>query len=107
MLFLTAILVPNTSGAAEQSFSGAELNVLCTSASDIDYGYCAGYITSVANILASQSVDGYRACNHANVRSQQLVDTFRTWAEIFPDKLRSSADTAVAQSLARAFPCRT
>ena len=54
-------------------FPAAELHDMCTSTSDVDYGYCAGYVSAVAHMLLTQHVDGYRACNHANVRSQQFV----------------------------------
>jgi hypothetical protein len=87
-------------------FSAADLKGLCTSASDLDYGYCAGYVSAVAHALLETKIGGLAACNHVNVRSQQLVDTFNAWADMFPERLGEDAERAVAASFARAFPCR-
>jgi hypothetical protein len=106
MLSLPASAAPSGTDSASGPFSGAELHGMCMSDSDVDYGYCAGYVTAVAHSLLNRSIGGYRACNHANVRSQQLVDTFNSWAELFPGRLSADADTAVAAALARAFPCQ-
>ena len=86
--------------------TGAELHTMCTSASNLDYGFCAGYVTAVADALHGASVAGYRACGHDGTRSQQLIDTYNAFADMFPGNLQDSADAAVAASLARAFPCR-
>lgn len=92
--------------AADQvSFSGSELYKMCTSKYDTDYGFCAGYVSAVANLLATESVAGFRACNLGIVRSQQFVDIFKTYAETFRDNLGTEANAVVAASLARAFPC--
>lgn len=91
--------------AAAGPLSAAELHGMCTSASDVDYGYCAGYVSALSHTLLTQKIGGYSACNQTNVRSQQLVDTFNSWAEVFPDRLNTDADSAVAAALARAFPC--
>lgn len=104
---LTALsLLPVRAGAAEARLSAIELRDMCTSKMDVDYGFCAGYVTAVAHTLLTQTVNGQRACSHANVRSQQLVDTFNTWADLFPDRLNMNAEDAVAAAMARAFPCR-
>jgi len=87
------------------ALSAGDLHGLCTSSSDIDYGYCAGYVSAVAHVLLDQPVGGVRACHHANVRSQQLIDTFNSWTELFPERMGDDAATAVAAAFARAFPC--
>lgn len=102
-LLMTACSRPAAAQIAPMT--GYELRTLCTSASNLDYGICAGYVTSVAQVMLEQDIDGFRACNHANVRSQQLVDTFNGWAELFPQDLSGNADSAVAAALTRAFPC--
>lgn len=86
--------------------TAAELAVMCSSKSDLDYGYCAGYVTSVADgMIAAGSIGGYSACNHAHVKSQQYIDVFSAYAEMFPEKLSGDAETVVAAAVARAFPC--
>ncbi len=106
LLLLAALLLP-TPVAANDRLSAAELMQMCSSTHDVDYGYCAGYITAIADqMLSTGTAGGERACNHAGVRSQQYVDVFRSFAEIFPERLQDQAERTVAASFARAFPCR-
>jgi hypothetical protein len=103
---LILCLCATPSGAAELSrLTGAQLAAMCQSESNLDYGYCAGYVTAVADEMMAGSVAEYRACNHAAVKSQQYVDIFRTYAAEFPETRGMSADLAVAAAFARAFPC--
>jgi hypothetical protein len=105
LCFLLSFGCKGASAEGGASLSATDLRQMCTSARDLDYGYCAGYVTAVAHALLAQDVSGQRACNHGAVKSQQLVDTFNAWAELFPEKMGEDADTAVAAALARAFPC--
>lgn len=91
--------------AHAERMSAAELARLCSSKSDLDYGYCAGYIKAVADGMLENSIGGFSACNHAHVRSQQYVDVFRGYMEVFPEKLPADAEIAAAGAIARAFPC--
>lgn len=79
LLLLAALLLP-TPVAANDRLSAAELMQMCSSTHDVDYGYCAGYITAIADqMLSTGTAGGERACNHAGVRSQQYVDVFRSF----------------------------
>ena len=86
-------------------FSGTELYAMCASKYDTDYGYCAGYVSAIANTMLTESVSGYRACNLTQARSQEFVDVYTSYADIFRDKLDGEARDTVAAALARAFPC--
>lgn len=86
-------------------FAASELLKMCNSTYDTDYGYCGGYVSAIANVMLTESIAEYRACRHQQVRSQQAIDIFRSYAELFPEMLSGEAATAVAASLARAFPC--
>lgn len=104
VLLLTA--VPFQAARAEVTLSGHDLLKLCHSTSDLDYGQCAGFVTGVAQAMAAgASVGGYAACHHENVRSQQLVDIYTAYAELFPEKLNDNAATVMAAALQRAFAC--
>ncbi len=106
-LFVIVPLLAATPAAANDRLSAAELMQMCSSTHDVDYGYCAGYITAIADqMLSTGTAGGERACNHAGIRSQQYVDVFRSFAEVFPERLRDQAERTVAASFARAFPCR-
>ena len=93
--------------ASDRLFSGAELATQCTSKSDLDFGFCAGYLTAVADQLTKGPVGEYRACNLDKVRSQQLIDIYVSYADLFPDMTKEPANIAAAAALARAFPCTT
>lgn len=96
----TPILISDT------TFSTEELSRMCRSAHDTDYGYCAGYITAIAHMMRNNiTLSGYRACRHDNVRSQQYIDIFNTYLELYPDAMPREAAVVVAAALARAFPC--
>lgn len=104
-LFLTAGPAKAAPGLPAPNFSGTELLKMCNSTYDTDYGFCGGYVSAIANMMIAESVAEYRACRHEQVRSQQAIDIFRSYAEIFPEMLDGEASAAVAASLARAFPC--
>lgn len=109
-LFSFVILLSSSIAAAKAPaeaphFSGTELLTMCTSAYDTDYGTCAGYINAISDILLHESVADQRACKHDKVRSQQGIDIFRSYAEVFPEMLKEEASVAVAAAFARAFPC--
>jgi len=106
-LFVIALLLAATPVAANDRLSATELMQMCSSTHDVDYGYCAGYITAIADqMLSTGTAGGERACNHAGIRSQQYVDVFRSFAEVFPERLKDQAERTVAASFARAVPCR-
>lgn len=104
VLALFAFAAP-AAATSQNSLSGVELYKMCASKYDTDYGFCAGYVSAVANLLESESVAGFRACNLGIVRSQQFVDIFKAYAETFSGNLNAEANAVVAASLARAFPC--
>lgn len=81
--------------------SAAKLAQFCMSRYDTDYGFCAGYVTAVAEDMA----EGARACHYGAARSQQFVDLFKAYAQANPDALNVPARQAVASALARAFSC--
>lgn len=109
LFFLFSAIFLSSSGTARAvespRFSATDLVRMCTSASDVDYGICAGYIDAVADIMLTESVDNQRACKHGKVRSQQGIDIFTSYAEIFPEDLPKEAAIVVASAFARAFPC--
>lgn len=104
-LLLFAVTIPAQASTQAPHFSGTELQQMCSSKYDTDYGYCAGYVSAVANLLLTESVAGFRACNLEPVKSQQFIDIFQSYAELFQSNLGGEAKEVVAAALARAFPC--
>jgi hypothetical protein len=81
------------------AMTAGELQGLCQSSYDVEYGWCAGYVTALAEAQGG-------ACQNAPVRSQQYVDIFRAYMEVFPEARKAGAQEAVSAAMARAFPCR-
>lgn len=82
-----------------------DLYGMCVSKYDTDVGFCTGYVTAVANRMATMSVNGFGPCNFAAARSQQFTNLFTAFAQGYPDTLGAPADSIIATSLGRAFPC--
>lgn len=107
-LSLSSFAPQGTKAASVNSdgLTGTELMRLCSSKYDTEYGFCAGYISAIANAMLSGEINGERACTHGAIRTQQLIDIYRSYGELFPENLRGSATKNVAVSIARGFPCR-
>lgn len=105
-LLLTSVSPQKALAVNSDGLTGNDLLRLCSSKYDTEYGYCAGYISAIANMMLTTAVEGERACTQGTVRTQQLMDIYRSYAELFPENLRGSAAKNVAISIARGFPCR-
>ena len=86
--------------------NGKDLITMCSGLYDVDYGYCAGYMKAVADIMMDQPVYGSRACHHAGVRPEQLVENLKMQAGEDPALAQQPASVLASQSLSRSFPCR-
>lgn len=90
---------------APYHFTGSDLNNLCHSHYDTDYGLCAGYVTGIADVMLQQDVYGASACGHRNVKSEQLIALVNRYLENNPKAHSIPARDVVSLTLARAFPC--
>ncbi len=86
--------------------TAAVLEQFCTSRYDTDYGYCAGFITSVADILLQYELYGYSACFSSAIKSQQLIDNVVSYLKDHPEEITKPAKEVAAKALATAFPCQ-
>lgn len=86
--------------------TAGELLEMCKSPYDTDYGYCAGYVLAISHVMTAGPFNGYKACGQAPVKSQQLMDIYISYADVFPEMMAKDAASAVAAAIARAFPCR-
>lgn len=92
---------PENAAAQNHYMTARELLHLCNSNFNTDYGYCAGYVTGIADEL----LDGGRACHRVTVRSQQLRDITLRYMEKHPESLDRPARSVTAAALAANFPC--
>lgn len=86
--------------------TAAVLEQFCVSRYDTDYGYCAGYITSVADIMLQYELYGYSACFSSAIKSQQLIDNVIAYIQKHPEEVPRPAKEVVARALATSFPCQ-
>ncbi|MGZ9109196.1 MAG: Rap1a/Tai family immunity protein [Micavibrio sp.] len=93
-------------GFSRDLIGGKTFMVFCKGKHDTDLGVCNGYIMAVAEAMTSeQPVFGQRACGHAGIKAQQLVDLVRMDLAENADLSNHPAGVMVASILARQFPC--
>lgn len=95
--------VPNN--LPRTAMSGQTLMTFCASKHDVDAGFCSGYIAAVAEAMLVQPAYAQRACDHATVKPQQLVDTVKIEVDADPSLTRLPAGVMVAQVMAMSYPC--
>ena len=105
ILFSAPSAVPAADGSAHYD-STIRLLQFCSSGYDTDYGYCAGYVTAIADTMLQYELYGLNACPGPAVKSQQLLDNVLTYLKNNPDLHGLPAKEAVAHSLAGRFPCQ-
>jgi len=92
--------------ASRHYYMGArDLMNFCRGSTDIDYGYCAGYIGAIADTMLAHSLFSYNACNHGPVQDQQLIEIVSDYIATYPQNISKPASMVVAEALARAFSC--
>jgi hypothetical protein len=107
-----AVLAAGLSGAAEAQMKpfidGNMLLERCRQTrGTYDFGYCNGYVTGIADLLANTNpVNGFRACIPPTAMLGQLRDTVVTWLDRHPQHRHNPADILVPTALSEAFPCR-
>ena len=85
--------------------SAPDLKTYCFSAYDTDFGYCAGYVTGVADLMHEHTIYGFETCNMQMVKSQQMVDIVKNFMNKNPGQVKGNARYLVAQALSKSFPC--
>lgn len=90
----------------QEHLTGRDLMNFCKGQYDIDFGYCAGYITAISEVMIDHTVYGQTACNQGPVAPQQLVDLLKERAAHDPSIELQPASAAAAQALSGYFACR-
>lgn len=82
-----------------------QLQALCASKYDIDFGICAGYVTAVAERLMGERDPTRRVCLSAAISPQTLVaNVTKAWADQPPTAQDFAADS-VELALRQRFAC--
>jgi hypothetical protein len=95
--------VPLWSEYQRDFYDGNGLHQKCTSTSNMDFGFCAGYISGVADVLQSQN--GNSVCLPRNVVVGQVVDTVKKYLVDYPESRHYAAYSEILVALEKAFPC--
>ncbi|MEM6781388.1 MAG: Rap1a/Tai family immunity protein [Pseudomonadota bacterium] len=115
ILFIFALLLMSVPVLAQDAtlvsnpqshLSGRDLMNFCKGQYDIDFGYCAGYMAAISEVMQDHSVYGQSACNHSAVAPQQLVELLKENAKRNPSLELQPASVAAAQTLSGSFRCR-
>lgn len=102
--FLWLLAVP--AAAQEQSVSAAQLQSYCAGQYDVDAGFCAGYVTAIADLMKQKALPGYTVCNLGPVGSQQLMELVTIQMQEYTQAPAQSATSVTLDTLARFYPCR-
>jgi hypothetical protein len=102
---ILSIMLPSASHAG--FIDGNGLLDSCTKVdNEFSEFYCAGFITGVASVLATDNkVSGFTACIPGNVSVGQIVRVSVDYLEKNPALLHYEASGLVAEGLEKAFPC--
>ena len=103
VFLITAFSFP---AAAAHYDNAGTLRQFCQSGYDTDYGYCAGFLTAIADVMMDHSAYGYTACVAPNIKPQQLTDNIIAYMDAFQVDPLMPAKEYVAAMLADRFPCR-
>lgn len=85
--------------------AGVDLARFCEQATDLDAGFCAGYVTAIADVMIDQPLYGFRACLYPSVRTQQIMENVIQAMKAPPDRSQFAARAVVADTLSKAFAC--
>lgn len=121
-----AVLVLLSSGPAwSQNMTGLEVmstcRVLKSDAGDARAGYCLGYLAGAWEGIrqgaalslgsggagGSGKVDAFLGvCLPSGTTSQQMIDAFVTYIEVYPERRNDAAQVLLLSALREAYPCR-
>lgn len=104
--FAAALLLSSPAMAANGSTATGTLQQYCMGHYDVDAGFCAGYVTAIADLMKEQQLYGVRTCNLEPVHSQQLMELVQLEMNDHHVPAELSAAELTATTFARYYPCR-
>lgn len=111
LLLLIGMLLAFDVGAQSVFATGNKLAAHCGGTEQqlvtASTGFCIGYVSAVADVMAYTSISAFRACIPVeSVSSGRLVRVTFKYLREHPEQLRHSAESVVARALSAAFPCK-
>ncbi len=90
---------------AAASKNGSDLLTQCQLSSNLAVIACHIYIHAVLDVLAENSVDGYRVCVPEDTDIDQSVNVIVEWLTRHADEQPQPASDGVAHALWETYPC--
>lgn len=103
LLFAASLFVPVK--AALALTGRADLEKWCQRGSAAAVGRCYGYLRATADVLASDSIDGVRACLPRDTELPEMHRLLSEWLNTHPATMTTSAMGLVARALSERYPC--
>lgn len=97
-------------GAASADYDGYDLHMMCSAPVSTPYmlsaGMCLGYVSAIAGVLQSGSVNGERACIPETASSDQKRLAVKRWLDRHPEARGGLANRIAVAALVESYPCR-
>jgi hypothetical protein len=103
---LTAAFLFQTQPVAAASKSGDDLLTQCQISNNLAVIACHIYIHAIQDVLAENTVKGYRVCVPASTDIDQSVKVIVDWLMQHPEKRKHPASDLVAHALWETYPCK-
>lgn len=78
----------------------------CTRGSSVAAGRCIGYLLAAEDALATDGIEGVRACLPRSITLQEQHRIVIEWLQAHPDAAATTALGLVARAYAEHYPCR-
>jgi hypothetical protein len=91
--------------AAQALTDGGDLLKWCTQSSAAASGRCLGYLLAAEDVLATDSIEGVRACVPRETGLQRQHRIVVDWLQANPTATAATATGLVARAYAQHFPC--
>lgn len=78
----------------------------CSRGSSVAAGRCIGYLLAAEDALASDSIEGVRACLPRSITLQEQHRIVIDWLQAHPEAQTATALGLVARAYAERYPCR-
>jgi hypothetical protein len=95
----------NTQPLAAASKTGGDLGNQCQIGNNLAVIVCHIYIHAVEDVLAENTVHGYRACLPEDPDIDQSVSIFVDWIGQHPDEQKDPASDVIAHALSETYRC--
>jgi len=110
-ILLIGMLLAFDVGAQSNAFtSGNDLMKHCSvfemGASTFYDGVCSGYVVAIADAMAINTINTFRACVPLNSTWGQIARISIKYLREHPEQLHHAAHGLVAAALSEAFPCK-